>query len=629
MNSTKTLTGLTLLLFSLFLSISLQAQRTLRELPHSFRPSPGDLPGLVAQQVPSLDMAKVIREDKANPGSVRFAAPLKVRYDLQSSGRWSELANGDRLWRLQLRVPDAKGLYVVYEDFFLPKGGRLFVYSPDKKQLLGAYSAQNNTKSGRFLTGIIKGEEVVLEYFEPAAVKGQGRIQVGRLYQAYNLDHLTPSDYPFQVHEGTDGFGESASCHVNVNCSQGDSWQDHKRAVVRILRIFDEGIGYCSGTLINNVRQDGTPYLLSAYHCFAGFTPQLDLWRFDFNYEGTGCDNPASEPSFASILGCEYVSGREESDFLLLKLLRGVPSIVNPYFMGWNRDSVALSQKTTGIHHPQGDIKKISVDDQPTQIYQQSIIWNNNVTTPPNHHFLVNFDDGSFENGSSGSAMIDHNGLIVGQLHGGVANCVQRRAFYGRFSKSWNAGGNPDERLREWLDPDGTGAMTLGHYQPPPDYTLSGTVKMPDDRPINGVTIYLSGDLADSLTTGPDGTFSFDVPSGGSYTLTAVKRDNAKNGVSSFDLVFVSKHVLDVEALPSPYGILAADVSMNGTISGFDMVLISKLVLGVDSGFPSGLSWRFENDGVQVLNNLSEDRTDLEFIGVKLGDLSGNADPAE
>ncbi|MEO1623839.1 MAG: hypothetical protein AAFV25_01685 [Bacteroidota bacterium] len=629
MNSTNTITGFAFLFCFLIQFPSVFAQQASKELPYSFRPAPGELPSIQMQAVPSLDMSRIEAEDKANPGSVRFAAPVAVRYDLQSAGQWSQLPNGDRVWRLPLRAANAKGLYIAFDDFFLPATARLAAYSPDKKQLLGSYTERNNMPSGRFLIGPIEGEEAILEYYEPQSVKGQGRIGVDRIFQAYDKSFLTPSSYPFQVHEGADGFGESLSCHINVNCAEGDSWQDHKRAVVRMLRVFEEGIGYCTGSLINNARQDGTPYVLSAYHCYAGFTPELDLWRFDFQYEGVGCDDPADEPSFSSILGCELMSGREESDFLLLKLLRGVPSVVNPYFLGWNRDSTDISQKSTGIHHPQGDIKKISVDNQPSQIYQQSIGWNNNVTTPPRHHFLVDFDRGTFENGSSGSAMLDDNGLIVGQLHGGFSSCTRMRAFYGRFSKSWDAGSTAAERLREWLDPDGTGIVTLGHYQPPPGHTLSGVARMPDGRPINGVKIYLDGDVVDSLTTGADGGFVFDVPSGGSYTLSAVKRDNPKNGISSYDMVFISKHILDVEELTDPYDQLKADASMNDRISGFDMVLVSKLVLGIDSTFPSGLSWRFENDGILNITNLAEDRTDIQFTGVKIGDLSGNADPSQ
>ena len=67
--------------------------------------------------------------------------------------------------------------------------------------------------------------------------------------------------------------------------------------------VFQQGMGWCSGSLINNTRNDGTPYYLTAFHCQHGYTPYYHLWRFDFNYEAVGCDNPPSIPSFQPMIG--------------------------------------------------------------------------------------------------------------------------------------------------------------------------------------------------------------------------------------------------------------------------------------------------------------------------------------
>ena len=148
--------------------------------------------------------------------------------------------------------------------------------------------------------------------------------------------------------EGAFGFGASSSCHININCDQGNSLRRQKRGVARIVMFLEgqEGtfLGYCTGSLMNNTAQDQTPYLLTAFHCIVdGFSPLYDQWQFDFGYESRACDSPTEEPSSQTIVGCEGIAGLQDSDFLLLKLSREVPSSFNPYFCGWNITPNAVS----------------------------------------------------------------------------------------------------------------------------------------------------------------------------------------------------------------------------------------------------------------------------------------------
>jgi len=251
--------------------------------------------------IPDFDYQKALKEDEA-AGSARFASPIEVAYSLDEDGEWTNLPNGDRVWRLQLKAKDALGMFVYYDDFYMPQGARFFMYNRDGSEIKGAYTSQNNKDSGKFMTGMIKGESAILEYYEPAKVKGQGIIDISRVYYAYEND--LEFKLPDNVYKVKAGFGDALNCHTNVNCDEGADWQEHKRGVVRILRVFDEGMGWCSGSLINNTSQDETPYILSAYHCYDGFTPQLDVWRFDFSYEAPGCADVVAEPSYNSMLGC-------------------------------------------------------------------------------------------------------------------------------------------------------------------------------------------------------------------------------------------------------------------------------------------------------------------------------------
>ena len=315
--------------------------------------------------------------------------------------------------------------------------------------------------------------------------------------------------------------------------------------------------------IVNNTNEDETPYILSAYHCIAGFTPQLDVWRFDFNYEADGCSNPGAEPEYQSMLGCQYVSGREQTDFMLLELNESVPFSYNARFNGWNRNDQTSPDTSTVLHHPQGDIRKISVDYDTSSIYPNSINWNNGVTTPPNHHFQVFWDVGTSENGSSGSCLFDENGYIVGQLHGGNTSCSTFQTFFGRFALSWDEGSTPDTRLKDWLDPNDLEMLLWkrsNRYLIPLQSLEMLWLGLGQN--MIGVEITLSGDENEVTTTDANGNYSFEVMEGGDYVITPSKTNNPSNGVSAFDIVTCIQHILFIDPFQDPLQTMAGDVNI-------------------------------------------------------------------
>jgi hypothetical protein len=125
----------------------------------------------------------------------------------------------------------------------------------------------------------------------------------------------------------------------------------------------------------------------------------------------------------------------------------------------------------------------------------------------------------------------------------------------------------------------------------------------------------------------------------GTVTITPVENDNYINGVSTFDLVLISKHILGIEVLNSPYKMIAADANKSNSITTFDIVELRKLILGVYTELPNIGSWRFVDKAynlpanpfappafpeTRTLNNVvSADMQD--FVAIKIGDLNGNA----
>ncbi len=410
----------------------------------------GDLP---MQNLPTFEREKILKEDENTVNSNRFAAPLLVNFDLNNSGKWLNLANGDRVWILKVRAKDALSLHILYDNFKLPKGATLHVYNESKTTVLGAFTSINNKKDGKFTTGIIQDDNLILEYYEPIDKKGEGIISINRIDYGYRSTLEKKS-----TNKKTNDFGDSDACNVNINCATGNDWQDEKKGVVRILVVMSNGSGWCTGSLINNTNNNGTPYVLSAFHCQDGGTPLYSQWTFYFNYEAAGCSNPSSQPTLQSVVGATEKSKYNPSDFLLLELSNSVPSAYNPYYNGWDKSST-IPSNSTSIHHPAGDIKKISVDNQSPAISAYS-------GGTGTSHWEVIWNTGTTEGGSSGSPLFNASGQIIGQLHGGGASCASLLSpdYYGRFSQSWTGGGTNSTRLSNWLDPTSSGVASINGY---------------------------------------------------------------------------------------------------------------------------------------------------------------------
>eukprot|EP00903_Cladosiphon_okamuranus_P000088 g88.t1 len=171
---------------------------------------------------------------------------------------------------------------------------------------------------------------------------------------------------------------------------------------------------------------------------------------------------------------------------------------------------------------------------------------------------------------------------------------------------------------------------------------IAGVIMTDEQEAVEGVEVNLSGGMVESVETGVDGSFDFNnLPLGGDYTLTPYLNANPLNGVSTFDLVLISKHILGVQALDSPYKQIAADVNQSESVTTLDMIQLRKLILNIDTEFQSNTSWRFidanysfpeptdpwleEFPEISNVNNLSETTPNADFIAVKIGDVNGSA----
>ncbi|MCB0633801.1 MAG: T9SS type A sorting domain-containing protein, partial [Lewinella sp.] len=172
--------------------------------------------------------------------------------------------------------------------------------------------------------------------------------------------------------------------------------------------------------------------------------------------------------------------------------------------------------------------------------------------------------------------------------------------------------------------------------------SISGTIANEKSKPIDGVDVELSGNSIQSMETPADGHYIFsDLGRNYDYTVTPFLDAAPLNGVSTFDLVLMSKHILDVQPLSSPYQIIAADVNRSKTITTLDAIQLRRLILNIDTRFTNNTSWRFiprdfkfqdskdpwltSFPEVINVNNLQGDLTDQDFVAIKVGDLNFNA----
>jgi hypothetical protein len=379
----------------------------------------------------------------------RFGFNNHTNINTTNAGSWFDLPNGARLWLAKVKCEGALTVNLTFEQTSIPNGNKLFVYNAAKDFILGAFT-QEHIYDGQLGTELIPGEEAIIEYYV-APKNNHGHIQLATVTHGYR----TANEFLEKA------FGSSGSCNMNVNCPDGLSWTPQRNSAVMLV---SGSSGFCSGALINNTQNDGKPYVLTANHCYSNPA----TWVFRFNWQAIDCPNPGASPTFQSLSGAVLRSRRTPSDFCLVEITGGlvngtVPLDYNPYFSGWDK-SGNIPTTTVSIHHPSGDIKKISFDDAAPSISQGmgsseanstwTVEWDRNTTT---------------EGGSSGSPLFDQNRRIIGQLWGGGASCQNLSApdYYGRVSNSWEpAGSNSTNQLKFWLDPSNSGAAFIDGFDP-------------------------------------------------------------------------------------------------------------------------------------------------------------------
>ena len=270
------------------------------------------------------------------------------------------------------------------------------------------------------------------------------------------------------------------------------------------------------------------------------------------------------------------------------------------------------------------------------------------MTTPRDHHYDIDFTEGNYEVGSSGAALLNQDGQMVGHLNGGnpdTEGCSFSQAWFGRLGLAWEGGGTPDTRLKDWLDPLETDVMEFGGLAESEPQTVHGIIRSYFNKePVAGVVVTLGLDGNNlTVTSAADGTFLFpNVGAANTYSISFSKNTASNNGVSGADIIDIQRHILDLKQLVGPYRLLAADVNLSGTISTLDIIGMRRVILALETELSPGVeSWTFlpeefefsdsenpwspgppEMIHLNDINNLPE----LKILAIKRGDVNDSAD---
>lgn len=379
---------------------------------------------------------------------VHFAKGLDVQISTETHGEWVDYDESKTQWQLVIRSAGAYSLNLGFNKFKLPKGSTFYISNKKGTDVKGPFTEYNNKAHNEFWSPLIRGDEIHLTLIVLSDKKDELQFNLKKISHDY-------MDFSSAL---------SGSCNLDVICGEDDGYElvDQYRDIIRSVGAYHvNGVATCTGVLINNARQDKTPYFLTADHCGVNSATDASVVVY-WNYENSYCREVGSlesgsdgDGSFDQFnMGSILRARGENTDFTLLELESPVQDQFNPFYAGWNAEDIYPSEAVC-IHHPGVEEKRISFEfDQLTS--------NNSL----NYIYVTDWDIGTTEGGSSGSPLFNNSKQIIGQLRGGQAACTNDLFDrFGRMARSWLGDNTVSGSLKPWLDPDNSGILFLDGFE--------------------------------------------------------------------------------------------------------------------------------------------------------------------
>ncbi len=366
---------------------------------------------------------------------------LPAAIDLKKTGSHFRLKNG-KLWLLKIYSPTAKSLGAVFKNLYIPKGATLFIYGVNKDaNFSGPLTYEDNDTLCSRLDQW--SNHIIIEYFEPKNIEDTGHIFINKISYGF-VNPLGAQQEPnIKMKSGPYGTAVN-NCYPNVSCDAGIGWNKESQAVGLIyIGVTNYATNVTttikgSGCFINKDQdylETDKPYFITAGHILWGINENgFDIDKtlknncsIILNYASSNCDdNDGTKVAFQKITKMQKIAlGGADGDNYDYAILQPIDKTVgdlrkyNVNFAGWT-----ITHDVGGpyamIHHPGGDIKKISKS-------------NGIMTILPNEA-RVNWDLGTSEDGSSGAPVFNNehhmNSINVAGPNGCSGNRISDLAHF-------------------------------------------------------------------------------------------------------------------------------------------------------------------------------------------------------
>ncbi|MBK6972536.1 MAG: VCBS repeat-containing protein [Sterolibacteriaceae bacterium] len=432
------------------------ASERIESAPYSLR-RPRAPARIESVAVDTADLQRALSANGAPPrpgvprkiGVARDVSPLGTAAETAKRLHWQPTAEGGTVAAVGIASRSALGMRIGVRVFRLPVSAKLRFYASGSSaahEVSGETvlsTLQRNRDAGdsdddaaTFWSPLIESDDVTLEVELPPGVGPAAMaIAVPRVSHVF-ASPLVPAP--------------SASCELDATC-YGD-WRPESDATAKMAFVWAGGSYVCSGTLLNDGPSSATPYFLSANHCIPNQSAASTIQTYWF-YRSVSCNSAAYNPAYQTRAGGAtllYSSAATDTAFMQL---RDMPP-AGARYAAWTTSGVSLGSPLAGLHHPEGDLQKITF----------GILWGFakctglvggvfqcDVATPVTGEYLaIAYTSGIHEPGSSGSglfATIDGKHYLIGQMYGTDSSCINPGGlgFAGRFDVAYNAA------LSRWL----------------------------------------------------------------------------------------------------------------------------------------------------------------------------------
>ncbi len=361
-----------------------------------------------------------------------------------------------------IKTSGASGAGVHFRNFALADGEEVYVYgtSPDSI-VFGPFTEKGPWGSGDFWSGTVDGDTVVVEFYKRADETGQG-------FEIFEVSHMFPEiDWRLRSNEP-----DVLGCEVDAAC-YGDR---EKNSVGRIL-FNNNGMFVCTGTLLNNLAEDHTPYFLTANHCINtdAVAQTVEVYWF---YQTTSCNSGVLSNWIHSPPGASLLRAQAYNDFSLLRLQNDAPA--GAWFSGWTSALQPIGTAVFGLHNPGGYIPP-SVDSYLRRA--TGSITSTSYDCPATglvNGYRVDWTAGVAEPGASGSGLFTSSGhQLVGVLScGPTPTCTDRHSDYSKFANFY-------PQIRQYISPGPPPAPVAN----PATFVASHSFRA-NWRTVNGATGY-------------------------------------------------------------------------------------------------------------------------------------------